>query len=117
MLASPLAEDRIKAEALVLAALAGDREALALAEEFAAKLADAVDVLAWTVAPELIVLGDGLEAGAELLIPLVQARLRETGALETELESSSIGTDAPLVGAVRYALDRIDSELYGPVLV
>lgn len=116
MLVSPLAEDRAKARTLVLAALADDREALALAEGFAAEIADAVDVLAWTVAPELVVLGGGLEAGAELLVPLVRARLRETGALETELNWTSIGTEAPLVGAVRYALDRIDGELYGPVL-
>jgi predicted NBD/HSP70 family sugar kinase len=116
MLSSPVAADRRRAVALVDAAIAGDPSALALAAEFAENLADAIDVIAWTIAPELVVLGGGLEAGAELLIPLVHERLRQAGALEIELEGSSIGADAPLVGAVRYALDRVDTELYGPVV-
>jgi predicted NBD/HSP70 family sugar kinase len=116
MLSSPLAADRSSAAALVEAALAGVPEALALAEQFATSIADAIDVIAWTIAPELVVLGGGLETGAELLLPLVRTRLRELGTLPIELEASSIGADAPLAGAVRYALDRIDAELYGPVI-
>jgi predicted NBD/HSP70 family sugar kinase len=116
MLTSPVAADRDHAAALVAAALAGDRAAMTLAEEFAAMLADAVDVIAWTVAPELIVLGGGLETAADLLIPLVRDRAGEVGLLEIELKASSIGADAPLIGAVRYALDRIDSELFGPTV-
>lgn len=116
MLTSPIAAARSSAAKLVAAALAGDRAALALAEEFAALLADAVDVIAWTVAPELIVLGGGLEAAADLLIPLVRARTGEAGVLDIEIAATSIGADAPLIGAVRYALDRIDAELFGPTV-
>jgi len=116
MLTSPVAADRSRAAKLVAAALGGDKPALALAEEFAALLADAVDVISWTVAPELIVLGGGLETAADLLIPLVRERAGEVGVLEIDIAASSIGTDAPLIGAVRYALDRIDADLFGPTV-
>jgi predicted NBD/HSP70 family sugar kinase len=116
MLTSPIAATRSSAAKLVAAARAGDRAALALAEEFAALLADAIDVIAWTVAPELIVLGGGLEAAADLLIPLVRARAGAAGVLDIEIEATSIGADAPLIGAVGYALDRIDAELFGPTV-
>jgi predicted NBD/HSP70 family sugar kinase len=116
MLSSPVASAREEAARLVEAARRGDADALGLAEEFAASLVEVIDVIAWTIAPELIVLGGGLELGADVLIPLIQARLREVGTIEVELAATAIGADAPLVGALRYALDRIDAELYGPVV-
>jgi len=116
MLTSPITADRDRAAQLVAEATGGDRAALALAEEFAATLADTIDVLAWTVAPELIVLGGGLETAADLLIPLVRQRASEVGVLEIDIKATAIGAGAPLIGAVRYALDRIDADLFGPVV-
>jgi predicted NBD/HSP70 family sugar kinase len=115
-LSSPLASDREHGMAAVRAALAGDAAAMTAARELADEIADIVDIMAWTIAPELVVLGGGLEAGAELLLPLVRDRLHELGAPDIDLAASRIGTDASLVGAVRLALDEIDAELYGPVV-
>lgn len=115
-LTSPLPADRERAMAVVRAALADDEEATAAARALAAEIADVIDVIAWTIAPELVVLGGGLESAAELLIPLVRARLRDLGAPEVELAASTVGAEAPLLGAVRHALDHIDAELYGPVV-
>jgi predicted NBD/HSP70 family sugar kinase len=116
MLTSPVTAERRRAEQVVAAAVAGDPAALALAEQFAAMLADAVDVIAWTVAPELIVLGGGLETAADLLIPLVRGRAGEVDLLEIDIKPSTIGAEAPLIGAVRYALDHIDADLFGPTV-
>jgi predicted NBD/HSP70 family sugar kinase len=113
LLSSPLAAQRELGIAAVHAALGGDALASSAARELAAEIADVIDVIAWTIAPELVVLGGGLESGAELLIPLVRERLRELGAPDVELAPSTVGADAPLLGAVRFALDQIDAELYG----
>ncbi|MFT4122640.1 MAG: ROK family transcriptional regulator [Microbacteriaceae bacterium] len=116
-LSSPLATDRERGMAAVRAALDGDPAACAAARELAVEIADVIDVIAWTIAPELVVLGGGLEAGAELLVPLVRERLSELGAPDVEFAASTVGADAPILGAVRLALDRIDAELYGPIVV
>jgi len=115
-LTSPLDSERAQALAAVAAAQDGDAEAHAGAVELAVQIADVIEVIAWIIAPELVVLGGGLEAGSELLIPLIRARLRELGAPELELAPTSIGADAPIIGAMHQALDRIDAELYGPVV-
>jgi predicted NBD/HSP70 family sugar kinase len=115
-LTSPLPDEHQQGIDAVRAALAGDATAAAAARELAAEVADIIDVLAWTIAPELVVLGGGLEAGASLLIPLIHERLRELGAPEIELVATVIGADAPIVGAMRFALEQMDAELYGAVL-
>ncbi|MGN6761556.1 MAG: ROK family protein [Leifsonia sp.] len=116
LLTSPLASERERGMAAVRAALAGAGEARSDAAGLAAEVAEIIDVIAWTIAPELVILGGGLEAGAELLIPLVHARLRELGAPDVELAPSTVGADAAIRGAVRHALDRIDADLYGPAV-
>jgi len=117
MLTSPLPEDREAALVRVREALDGDPAARAEADRLATQIADIVDVFAWTIAPELVVLGGGLEGGAELLVPLVRARLRALDLPDIDVQPSAIGPDASLVGAVRRALDLADADLYGPVAV
>ncbi len=115
-LSSPLPEERDAAATAVRAALAGDPVALAAAQSLADDIANIIDVIAWTIAPELIVLGGGLEHGAELLIPLVRDRLDRLGAPPVELAPSEIGAEGPILGAVRFALERVEPELYGPAI-
>lgn len=115
-LTSPIADDRAAALEIVAAAERGDEAAIADATGLAAEIADIIDVLTWTVAPELVVLGGGLEQATDLLVPLIRARLDELGAPSIDLAGSTVGRDAPVVGAVRIALDRIDADFYGPVI-
>lgn len=116
LLSSPEASDRERARTVVAAALAGDPQARAAAIELAREIADVIDVITWTIAPGLIVLGGGLEAGAELLVPLIHDRLRELDAPATEIVASAVGSEAPIIGAVLSALDHVDTDLYGPAL-
>ncbi len=116
MLTSPKDEERAVARAAVRAAQSGDRAAQDAAAEMADQIAAVVDIVAWTIAPDLIVLGGGLEEGADLLIPLVRERLSGPDGPEVELAATAVGADAALTGAVRLALDSIDSDVFGPTI-
>ncbi|WP_141207888.1 ROK family transcriptional regulator [Streptomyces griseorubiginosus] len=115
-LTSPLAAQRALALARFEAARAGDTAALAEVEEFVENIASILITLSWTVAPSLIVLGGGLEDAADVLLPRVRAALRDARAPAVELRATALGRDAPLVGAVKLALDRMDTELFGPLV-
>ncbi|WP_037819350.1 ROK family transcriptional regulator [Streptomyces sp. NRRL B-3229] len=115
-LTSPLAAQRALALARFEAARAGDTAALAEVDEFVENIASILITLSWTVAPSLIVLGGGLEDAADVLLPRVRAVLRDARAPAVELRATALGHDAPLVGAVKLALDRMDTELFGPLV-
>ncbi|KUM70251.1 ROK family transcriptional regulator [Streptomyces griseorubiginosus] len=115
-LTSPLAAQRALALARFEAARAGDTTALAEVDEFVENIASILITLSWTVAPSLIVLGGGLEDAADVLLPRVRTALRDARAPAVELRATALGHDAPLVGAVKLALDRMDTELFGPLV-
>jgi predicted NBD/HSP70 family sugar kinase len=98
------------------AARAGEHAALAEVDEFVENIAAILSILSWTVAPSLIVLGGGLEDAADVLLPRVRTALRRARTPAVELRATGLGRDAPLVGAVKLALDRMDTELFGPLV-
>ncbi|TDT98038.1 putative NBD/HSP70 family sugar kinase [Streptomyces sp. 846.5] len=98
------------------AARAGDATALAEVDEFVANIASILTTLSWTVAPSLIVLGGGLEDAADVLLPRVRDALHKARTPAVELRVTGLGRDAPLIGAVKLALDRMDTELFGPLV-
>jgi predicted NBD/HSP70 family sugar kinase len=97
------------------AARAGDAAALAEVDEFVENIASILTTLSWTVAPSLIVLGGGLEDAADVLLPRVRKALRDARTPSVELRATVLGRDADLIGAVKMALDRMDTELFGPL--
>lgn len=113
-LTSPEPARRGVALARFEAARSGDAGALAEVDEFVANIASILTTLSWTVAPSLIVLGGGLEDAADVLLPRVRAALRTARTPAVELRATGLGHDAPLIGAVKLALDRMDTELFGP---
>lgn len=115
-LTSPLATQRALALERFGAARAGDPAALAEVEEFVENIASILTTLSWTVAPSLIVLGGGLEDAADVLLPRVRDALRDARTPAVELRATALGRDAPLIGAVKLALDRMDTELFGPLV-
>ncbi|MFJ8778738.1 ROK family protein [Streptomyces sp. NPDC102476] len=115
-LTSPLPAQRALALARFEAARGGDAAALAEVDEFVENIASILTTLSWTVAPSLIVLGGGLEDAADVLLPRVRAALRDARTPAVELRATALGHDAPLVGAVKLALDRMDTELFGPLV-
>jgi predicted NBD/HSP70 family sugar kinase len=98
------------------AARAGDATALAEVDEFVENIASILTTLSWTVAPSLIVLGGGLEDAADVLLPRVRDAMRNARTPAIELRATGLGRDAALIGAVKLALDRMDTELFGPLV-
>ncbi|MWV48324.1 ROK family protein [Rathayibacter sp. VKM Ac-2803] len=116
LLTSPQRSERERALRSVEAARAGDPEALRELDAFVAHLAELLSTLAWTVAPDLFVLGGGLEEADDLLRPRVTASMRGLGTLDVAVRSTVLGADAPLIGAVKFVLDRMDVAFFGPTL-
>ncbi|XUL94020.1 ROK family transcriptional regulator [Streptomyces galilaeus] len=98
------------------AARTGDAEALAEVDEFVENITSILTTLSWTVAPSLIVLGGGLEDAADVLLPRVREAMRLARTPAIELRATCLGRDAALIGAVKMALDRMDTELFGPLV-
>ncbi|WP_328686630.1 ROK family protein [Streptomyces sp. NBC_01261] len=117
LLSSPEAAQRTVALARFEAARAGDAEALAEVDEFVENITSILTTLSWTVAPSLIVLGGGLEDAADVLLPRVRAAMRAARTPAIELRATGLGRDAALIGAVKLALDRMDTELFGPLVL
>jgi len=115
-LTSPRRSDREAALAAVEAARAVDPVALRELDAFAAHLAELLSTLAWTVSPDLFVLGGGLEDADDLLLPRVAEAMRRLRTLDVSVRSTGLGADAPLIGAVKSVLDRMDAEFFGPTL-
>ncbi|KQO11612.1 hypothetical protein ASF06_02955 [Agreia sp. Leaf244] len=116
LLSSPLLEERRQAAQWLARARGGDPEALELLGEFADDVARLLSSLAWTIAPEVIVLGGGLEVAEDLLLPRVVEAMSQLGTLRIDVRATTIGADAPLLGAVKLVLDRMDVEFFGPTI-
>ena len=115
-LTSPEADRRRVALDRFDAARTGDAEALAEVDEFVENITSILTTLSWTVAPSLIVLGGGLEDAADVLLPRVREAMRLARTPAIELRATGLGRDAALIGAVKLALDRMDTELFGPLV-
>lgn len=112
LLTSPDPAERAAGEAIVEGVRRGDAEAIAELDAFVAPFAQLLAVFAWTIAPPLIVLGGGLEAGADVLIPSLRVALEEVGAPAMELRGSALGREAMLQGALRVAIMSVEHELF-----
>jgi len=115
-LTSPEADRRRVALDRFDAARTGDAEALGEVDEFVENITSILTTLSWTVAPSLIVLGGGLEDAADVLLPRVREAMRLARTPAIELRATGLGRDAALIGAVKLALDRMDTELFGPLV-
>lgn len=115
-LTSPVPSERTFARDRVAAAQAGDPAALAEVDEFVEHIVTILTTLSWTIAPSLIVLSGGMEDAADVLLPRVRERMRAARNPDIELRATSLGPDGPLIGALKFALDRMDTTLFGPVV-
>jgi len=113
LLTSPDPAEREAGEAIVEGVRGGDPEAIDQLDAFVAPFAQLLAVFAWTIAPPLIVLGGGLEAGADVLIPRLETELEALGAPAMELRASALGREAMLQGALRVAVMSVENELFG----
>ena len=85
-----------------------DPLALALLDEVIADLAQAVAHVSDVLALDFLVLGGTWQQAADVLIPAVQKHLTGRGGPAPTLIGSGLGTDAPLLGAIKRALELVD---------
>jgi glucokinase len=84
-----------------------DPLATALLHDATAALATAMGNLAVVLDPERIVVGGGLAASFTQIVPLLEARLRQSVPFPPEIVAARFASDASLHGAVALALDAV----------
>jgi glucokinase len=93
---------------LAAKAHAGDAEAIAFWQAYGRLLGAGLASLIYVLAPEAIVLGGGISAGADLFLPSTQAeidrRVMPTSRVGLQLAIAQLGNQAGIVGAAKLAL-------------
>jgi predicted NBD/HSP70 family sugar kinase len=107
-----VARDRAAAVATIIAAArTGDARALAVLEHLGVYLGTAVANIVAVLDPALIVFGGGLSHARELLLEPVRRVMSRIVPNMPWLEISSLGDDAPLLGAVYSAMEIAEVRL------
>src|SRR3954468_19452947 len=97
---------RLTAETVFAAARSGDERAVAAVDAEAGRLALVVGSVAAILDPELVILGGGVGANADLLRPRLERRLEGLSPLQPQIAEGELGTDAVVLGAIATALER-----------
>ncbi|MFI1189803.1 ROK family protein [Streptomyces californicus] len=100
------------AELVFSAARSGDPAARWAVEQFAHDLAEGIAALVLSVDPDLVVLGGGVSRSADVLMEPLRRHLDPLCLEPPRLAISGLGDRAVVTGAVRHALDHVDTRLY-----
>ena len=98
----------MSARELVSQAETGDPKALTLLRNAASHLGLFLHNLQLLLDPDVIILGGGLSARADLLLPLIEEERQHTGALQdfTPIRVATLGVNAGIIGAAELARDQ-----------
>ena len=97
------------------AAASGDESARLAVEDFARALADDMGGVIAALDPEVVVIGGDLARAGELTVEPVQRRLDASFAFPPRVRVSQLGEESITLGAIRVALDEVESKLFdGP---
>lgn len=104
--------DKVDARIVCDAARAGDEVAKFLLERCCTWLSTAVGSLINSLNPSCVIIGGGMSAASDLILPLVARELDRGRAFsaiwqDCKLKPSELGDDAGLLGAARMALQKI----------
>ncbi|WP_189247417.1 ROK family transcriptional regulator [Streptosporangium pseudovulgare] len=105
---------------VLAAARTGDPAAVAAVERYVDELAVGAAATVLTLDPELVVLGGGFSRSADVLLPPLRSRLEAVCLHMPELRASTLGDECVVLGAIDYAADHLDRQLFaadtGPAL-
>ncbi|MGA5064252.1 ROK family protein [Streptomyces exfoliatus] len=99
--------------AVFAAAEAGDPQAVARVDRFARVVAQGLAAMVLTVNPDLVVIGGGLSRAGDAVASPVRDHLGRLCLDPPEVVVSTLGTEAVSLGAVRLALEHLNTELFG----
>jgi predicted NBD/HSP70 family sugar kinase len=114
MLTSPVPEQSAQAAELFKRGRVTQLRSSGILAEFVEPVTSVLVALAWTIAPPLIVLGGGLEAGGQVLLKELRKRLADFSTPRLELRMAQLGRDSRLLGGVKLGFDRMNEDILGP---
>lgn len=94
------------------AATVGDTEALALVDSYGRALSHGLAAVVLTLNPTCLVLGGGAALAGPVLADAVRRHLEPICLKTPAIETSRLGEEAVLAGAVRTSLDFVESRLF-----
>jgi predicted NBD/HSP70 family sugar kinase len=103
------AGEGVEAEQVFAAAAAGDAVALKILDRLADRMARVIGAVATIVNPELVVIGGAVANSAGVLLEPITQRLKEFTATPPRVAVSPLGDSIGTVGAVRCALDYVET--------
>ena len=103
------AEGGVEAEQVFAAAAAGDTVALKILDRLADRMARVVGAVATIINPELVVIGGAVANSAGVLLEPIAERLKEFTATPPRVAVSPLGDSIVTLGAVRCALDYVET--------
>ncbi|HZA82584.1 MAG TPA: ROK family protein, partial [Actinomycetes bacterium] len=105
---------RVTTNMVLAAARAGDEVALEIVDRVADRMAHAVAALAGMLDPELVVISGAVADAGDLFLERIRRRLLPD-LIDTppRVSMSSLGDQAVVVGAVRMALDHVETRILG----
>ncbi|WP_405149629.1 ROK family transcriptional regulator [Sphaerisporangium sp. NBC_01403] len=95
------------------AARDGNAAAMESVERYVEVLALGAAMMVLTVDPELVILGGSFSRAADVLLPPLRRRLAEVCMRTPELRTSTLGDECVVLGGIGYAIDHLDSQLFG----
>ncbi|MGW6280231.1 ROK family protein [Kribbella sp. NPDC055071] len=99
-------------ERVFLAARDGEREAVRAVRGYARDIAIGASALVLTLDPEVVVIGGGFSRSADVLVEPLRRELDRWCLRTPEIRVSAFGDLGVAFGAVRLALEQVDSSLY-----
>jgi predicted NBD/HSP70 family sugar kinase len=99
-------------ERVFLAARDGEREAIRAVRGYARDIAIGASALVLTLDPEIVVIGGGFSRSADVLVEPLRRELDRWCLRTPEIRVSAFGDLGVAFGAVRLALEQVDSTLY-----
>ena len=103
------ARDGAEAEHVFAAAAAGDAVALEILDRLADRMARVIGAVAGMLNPELVVIGGGVANSAGVLLGSIHERLEAFTVAPPRMAVSPLGDSIVTVGAVRCALDYVET--------
>ncbi|SEK86503.1 ROK family transcriptional regulator [Nonomuraea pusilla] len=96
------------------AARNGDPVALEAVGRYVDDLAVGTAAMVLILDPEVVVLGGGFSRSADVLLPPLRERLERRCMRMPEVRASTLGDECVVVGAIDYAVEHLDRQLFAP---
>ena len=99
-------------ESVFFAARGGDREAVRAVRGYVRDLAVGASALVLTLDPELVVIGGGFSRSADVMVEPLRRELDRWCLRTPEIRISAFADEGVALGAVRLALEQVESAVY-----